>query len=275
MQAKPVLDNVHELQSAFERFRISSTRLEARHRRLQEEIRQLQAELERKDVELAKQARLATLGEMAALVAHEVRNPLGAMKLFLSLLRGETPESPGAMGLLNQLDGCVEQLDRVVTNILLFSRERMLTLGPCNLHGILAEQAMILETRSGGTFKVALDCASPLFLRANEEALRTIFSNLFLNALEASGGNGSLSVQVIREESEVVVHVRDSGPGIPAEILPRIFEPFVTGKNAGTGLGLALVQQMMNCHGGTVHAENQGGAHFTLRFPQSRAEESR
>ena len=255
------------LADAFARFSEASARLEEHHSELRDEINSLKEQLQEKEREIERAARLATLGETAAAIAHEVRNPLGAIKLFVSLLREDVENNPASIKLVDQIDAGIVSIEHVVSNILHFTKEQPKLLTPVNIHALLHEQVALLEPLHKGRATIHLDLRGTPFMPGDEHSLRRMLHNLLLNALQATKFNGSITVccDGTRNE-EFILEIRDTGPGIPSEILPRLFEPFVTSRNEGTGLGLAIVKRIVQQHGGAIEARNDNGAIFTIQF---------
>lgn len=256
------------LEEAFTKFTEASARLEERHLALQLETEELRTQLKKKDLEIQRAERLATLGEMAAAIAHEVRNPLGAIKLFLSLLADDMRDRPDSLALVKNIDHSIESLDHVVSNILQFSKGHKAQLFPLNLHAVIQEQV----TQCRGSYpEVTWDVklSGGPFVAGNEHTLRQVFHNLLLNACQAMKGKGQALVTVSANPQGTTVAISDSGPGIAAAVINRLFEPFVTTRNEGTGLGLAIVKQVLDNHGATITANNRssGGAEFSIFFP--------
>ena len=264
------LSTTHEgqfLADAFARFNEASARLEEHHNELQEEIHSLREQLQEKEREIERAARLATLGETAAAIAHEVRNPLGAIKLFVSLLREDVRNNPASVKLVDQVDTGIVSIEHVVSNILHFTKEQPKLLTPVNIHALLHEQIALIEPLHKGRVSTHLDLHGAPFMPGDEHSLRRMLHNLLLNALQAMKFNGSINVRCDgTRQDELIIEIRDKGPGIPAEVLPRLFEPFVTSRNEGTGLGLAIVKRIVQQHGGTIEARNDNGAIFTIQF---------
>ncbi len=263
-------ENLRLLEAAFTRFTETGERLEAQYNALLQETEELRVKLKEKEKEVQRAEKLATLGETAAAIAHEVRNPLGAIKLFLSLLRRDVENMPSAVTLVDQIDTSLGSIDHVVENILQFSRDKNLSFAPINAHAVILEEIEKLQPRGGQSGRIECEAQGNPYLVANEVALRQVVHNLVLNALQATRFNGTVTVRVRDGVNETaLLEVSDTGPGIPEALLPTVFDPFVTTKNEGTGLGLAIVHQLVQQHGGTVEVENRPGAHFTVALPRA------
>lgn len=263
-------ENLKLLEAAFARFNETGERLEAQYQALLQETEDLRLQLREKEKEIQRSEKLATLGETAAAIAHEVRNPLGAIKLFLSLLRRDVESIPSAVSLVDQIDTSVGSIDHVVENILQFSRDKNLSFAPINAHAVILEVIEILRPRGGQSGIIECRLEGNPFLVANEVALRQITHNLVLNGLQATRFNGVVTISFADAENDSVsLVVSDNGAGIPEAIRSNIFDPFVTTKNEGTGLGLAIVHQLVTQHGGSVSVRNDNGACFTVLLPRA------
>jgi len=258
IQAPSSVPHPAELMEAFQRFSSASTRLEQKYEALRRESEELKARLKQKDEEISRTARLAMLGETAAALAHEVRNPLGALKLFLSLLRTDVADRPQAAELVSHMNRTISSLNHVVDNILHFAKEGSSTLAPVNLHALIREQGELILSDPRSDLRVSFLLEGDPFILGNEHSLRHVFSNVLLNAAQALKWSGSLQV-LCRAEGDrtVIVKVIDNGPGVPEALLPRLFEPFVTGKNEGTGLGLSVARKMLTQHGASITIANR------------------
>lgn len=256
----------HPLESAFRHFREASEKLERKYELLLKETQVLREQLAAKEDEVKRSERLAMLGETAAGIAHEVRNPLGAIKLFVSLLKQDLSEQPGPLELVQQIERGITSLDTVVSNILHLSKGSKPAFAPVNLHALLREQiAQLASLKPRAVFEASLE-GNP-FLQGNEGGLRQAIYNLLLNAVQAMSGEGRVAVSCgDGPDGSLVLQVRDSGPGIAAAVFDRIFDPFVSTKNEGTGLGLAIVKRIVDQHDAQISVRNCGGAEFTVIF---------
>jgi signal transduction histidine kinase len=250
--------------------------LKQSHERLRGEVERMREELVRKNRQLRRRERLAALGEMAAGVAHEIRNPLGGIQMFASLLRRDLADRPDSLRLVERIIQGVGSLESIVTDILEFSRPMEPQPARVNL-GMLAREVIELAAARSGDGAVPIeieDGAAEVELITDGRLLQRAVLNLVFNAVDATaaakrGGKVTIHGRSGRRE-QVLISVSDEGAGIPAEMMDRIFNPFFTTKSNGTGLGLAIVHQTVETLGGTIQAANRqgGGATFTLTLPR-------
>nr|WP_095982878.1 ATP-binding protein [Melittangium boletus] len=247
------------------------------HRLLQElrgraeELTHLHSELEATQRQLVERERLAALGELSAVVAHEVRNPLGAIFNALATLRRfQEPESPG-LTLVSILSEEAHRLNRLVDDLLDFARPPSPQPQPVPLAHLL-EEAVRTATVDQPRLRVewALEPDVPP-LPMDARMMRQVFLNLALNAVQAMPQGGTLRIRVHRchTRTGALVEFTDTGPGIPPGLHERLFEPFFTTKATGTGLGLAIVRRTLHAHGGHISIESPptGGTTFRVRLP--------
>lgn len=263
-----------DLEEMILQFNDTTARMMESHQRLQERVSELTRELDEKNQALLRKRRLEELGEMAAGVAHEIRNPLGGIQLYASLLEKDLPDRPDSLRLVRQITQGVTHLNTIVEDMLAFTRDLSPTLAPVHLHTVLEEAlayAVGADDASGVTLARRYDDSLPPVL-CDRHLLQRALLNVLLNAMQAVNKRGTISLITGRDGDDAVVSVADSGPGIPADILDKIFNPFFTRKDKGTGLGLAIVHRVMEGHKGSVSAGNApgGGAVFTLRLPLDR-----
>jgi signal transduction histidine kinase len=249
----------------------ATDRLQRTHESLRSEVRRLSDELEAKNRELARHNRLADLGQMASHVAHEVRNSLVPMKLYLSLLRRRISDDSGSVEVLDKVTSGFTALEATVGDLLHFSSDREPQWLTFDVGRLLDDvcQALAPQLQAQG-IQLEIDCPEQLDIRADRNMLRRAILNLVLNALDAMPSGGLLMITVCPSSAGIEIEIGDSGPGIADELRERLFEPFFTTKSSGTGLGLAIVERIAQAHGGQVAALNgaEGGAAFTLSIPQ-------
>jgi signal transduction histidine kinase len=211
---------------------------------------------------------LAVLGKAAAFLAHEVKNPLGSIKLFVSLLRQDLKQQEGSLELVDHIEKSVHNLDQIVTNILWFAKGSPGKASLVNLHSLLHERVHGFQAASPEV-KFILALEGGPFLQGHETGLRQVVDNLLFNAIQAMRAKGTVSISTRDDGADFVrILVRDSGPGIPDENLSQLFNPFFTTRSEGTGLGLAIVKQIIAAHQGDIRVYNDTGAVFELGLPR-------
>jgi len=240
--------------------------------RLYEDIRRSHQELLAAQEELVQKTRMAAMGEIAAAVAHETRNPLGALSNCVQLLRMNAQLTGEDKELLEIVQAETQRLNEIVSDFLAFGRPRPPHFDEVDLNELLDETLAFLQRddRCAPSVTAVRRFAPGLpKVRADRDQVRQVFWNLFLNAVQVMGEEGTLRIDTRRAGGEVEIVVRDTGPGIPATVLPRIFEPFYTTKAGGTGLGLSIVRRIVEEHGGriTVESHEGAGACFTVSIP--------
>jgi two-component system CheB/CheR fusion protein len=223
----------------------------------------------RSEEKLREQAALARLGEMAAVVAHEVKNPLAAIKGALQVIGGRMPAESRDRLIMNDVVGRVDSLNDIVQDLLVFARPREPQLRPVPLGELLENTASLVRRDPAyASLGIAISGAKPV-VPMDVDQMRTVFLNLLLNAAQASGPSGRITVTIAVDDLAATVSVADDGPGIPADVRPRIFEPFYTTKHRGTGLGLPTAKRVVERHRGTVDVEcpASGGTIVTVTLP--------
>ena len=250
-------------------------KLQKSHEQLTGTVASLQAELREKSTLLERKERLAALGEMAAGMAHEIRNPLGGIQLYASLLAKDVAAMPQSLQLVNKISGGVRRLEGLVSQVLHFTREIQVTPVDTNLAHVIDTALELAQPKIGERMiDVRVHGERTLIARVDEHLLEQAVLNLLLNAVEAMENGGTLGVHFLRAAADdgdgrqIRLTIRDSGPGISPAILDRIFNPFFTTKDTGTGLGLAIVHRIVDAHNGTISVTNPpgGGAQFEIRI---------
>jgi signal transduction histidine kinase len=281
----PRATDLQTLRAAFESFATATARLEREYAVLQDRAATLARELEEKnrllaesvarerrlEAEALRQSRLAAMGEMAAMLAHEVRNPLGAMELFTGLLLQDLREQPEAQRLAQQVARGIVDLNHLVANLLEFTRTREARRAVVDCCA-LVEDALryTADLRAAGCITLERRYAVPLVPAvADPELLRPVLLNLIRNAVQAMDAGGTLTVAAASHGDRTAVRVTDTGCGIPAEAREEIFRPFYTTRTRGTGLGLSVARGLVVAMGGelTVESEVGRGTTFTVWLP--------
>jgi signal transduction histidine kinase len=252
------------------RFNESTEKLETQHTSLIREVEDLREQLRAKDEEMKRAERLAMLGETAAGLAHEIRNPLGAITLFVSMLKADLTDRPESFDLVEQIEKSIKSLDGVVSNVLHFAKNQRLRCAPLNVHSVVQELVGHFSSLYSpqSAFEVSVE-GNP-FLLGDEQGIRQCLYNIINNSLQAISYAGVVRVSVadIHDGTGVQIVVSDDGPGIPEEILGKLFQPFTSGRREGTGLGLSIVRRIVDGHGGMVSARNTPHAEFSITLPR-------
>ena len=265
-----------ELGAIIDAYNAVTEQLKQSHEKLGGEVVRLREELAGKNRQLQRRERLAALGELAAGMAHEIRNPLAGIRLFACLLERDLHDRPAQAQVVRKIIKGVSTLEALVTDILEFGRPRAPVPGIVVLDHLVREAIELARGRDETKQVEVRVSPDPVDIKLVTDGvlLQRALLNLLINAFDAAR-NGSVAphvcVQVTTANSqEVVLTVSDNGPGIPGDLLDRIFDPFFTTKDTGTGLGLAIVHQIAESLGGSVQAANrpEGGAMFSLRLPK-------
>ncbi|MCG6982904.1 MAG: PAS domain S-box protein, partial [Deltaproteobacteria bacterium] len=238
------------------------------------EVRRLQQEVERTK-------RLASLGSLAAGVAHEIRNPLSSVKGFATYFRDKLQDSPQDRDTATTMIQEVERLDRVIGQLLEFARPSILKIKPVRLNDLIQHSLKLIEgdaRTKGVEVKADLPASLPeAFMDADR--MNQVLLNLYLNAIQAMDGGGVLQVNVSRDDAKklTTISVSDNGRGIETAAQERIFDPYFTTKPDGTGLGLAIVHKIIDAHGGSIRVRSQAneGTTVIITLPDGEKEQHR
>jgi two-component system sensor histidine kinase PilS (NtrC family) len=222
--------------------------------------------------------RLAAIGELSAGIAHELRNPLASISGSIEVLAGDLELSDEHAVLMELITRESDRLDRIISDFLEFARLRYPSKRPVEVDTVIEEVLTLLRHNPTKSSQVRVELTrhgSIPAIRADDEQIRQVFTNLAVNSCEAMVDGGTLEVEVRQAaDAGVAVAFRDTGPGIDEEFVARLFEPFFTTKDGGTGLGLAIANKIVMAHGGTVEFHNRegGGAEFLITLPVGRVE---
>ncbi|MEK7286219.1 MAG: ATP-binding protein [Nitrospirota bacterium] len=278
-------EKVQLLEEAMRQFNATSAELEKSYRLLEGQVRQLKDELEIKNKalnestleqerlreEAERNKRLAVLGEMSARIAHELRNPLGSIELFASLLSNGLSADAEKQSWAKHIHTAVSAMDYALSNMLLFTKKLTPHLQKTDLKKVIEEatlfarylldQKQIHLAQSTDALNEDVYC--------DEDLMRQIFLNLILNAIDALPQGGQLTIHAITDGKDVQILFSDTGFGMSDEVLSKIFDPFYTTKNKGTGLGLAIVYNAIVAHHGTIDVKSKvgEGTVFTVSLP--------
>jgi len=243
--------------------------------RMGESIKERDERIKKDAQEMMEAKRLATLGQLAAGVAHEINNPLGGITVYAHLLcedlAAEDPRTGNVSKIINEADRC----KKIVKGLLDYSRQTSIQKESADVNSVLdAAVSLVAQQEAFRKIAVKRNLAAELPpVKVDISQIEEVFTNVLLNAAEAMGGKGEISIRTFLSGggTRLLVKISDTGPGIPHDSLEQIFEPFFTSKEAGhgTGLGLAISYGIVENHGGTILAENNptGGATFTVELP--------
>lgn len=263
-----------DLETVLTAWHEATQRLELTHEALRSEVQRLTDELENKNRELARKNRLADLGQMASHIAHELRNNLVPVTLYLSLLRRRASEDPSTVSIVDKIGAACTALDVTVNDLLHFTADRDPNREQIHVAQLIEDVMGSLRPQLvAQAIVVDIDVDASLIVHADRDMLRRCILNLALNAVDAMPDGGDLVVTGVDCHGSIEIEVADSGQGLGEDVRTRIFEPFFTTKHTGTGLGLAIVERIAEVHGGAVMAMNcpEGGAAFTISLPKRMA----
>jgi two-component system sensor histidine kinase FlrB len=250
------------LEDLVTRFQSASESLERSYRELQGRVQSLTAELEREREERIRLERLAAMGEMAMELAHEIRNPLGSIELYASMLEGEYAD---------QIVTSVRLLNHSVTNVLQFGKPIVPDPKRMSVFRLLERIRVFLQpVAQQKNVRIETECVPDCFAAADYELLHRMLLNLVLNALREIPTDGTVSLKGQVAGRDVLIEVEDTGPGIQDERLARIFDPMFSTSREGCGLGLPIVKRIVESHNGMITvSSSRKGTRFLIALPQN------
>ena len=220
------------------------------------------------EAQLREQAALVRLGEMAAVIAHEVKNPLAAVRGAIQVIGKRLPLESREASVVTDIVARIDGLNQLMKDLLLFARPPQPNPVQVDVAALLSMTAtLVRQDAAHQDVTVVISGPSPTVM-ADPELLKIVFLNLFINSAHAMRGKGVIGVVLTASDRFLNIIVSDTGPGIRPDILARLFTPFVTSKSRGTGLGLSTVKRLVEAHAGTVAVEcaPEGGTAIRSRF---------
>ena len=220
---------------------------------------------------LAEQKSLAKLGEMAAVVAHEVKNPIAGIRGALQVITSRMPAEQRDRGVLIDIIARLDALNRIVQDMLMFARPRALRREPVSLAALLGDTVALIE-RDPTMSHVQIALSGAADISGDREMLQVVFQNILMNAAQAMENKGRIEVSIGTVNGRCSVAIADQGPGMPEDVRAKAFDAFFTTKHRGTGLGLPIARRVIEAHGGTIQidAPPSGGTMVTIVLPLPR-----
>lgn len=263
---------LEELGQIIQTYNQVTEKLQRSHETLTAEVQRLQIELASANAALQRSRRLAALGEMAAGIAHEVRNPLATIGLYARLMEKDLTGRPEQQATARKIGHAVRSLDAVVNDVLAFAAEMKPRRIAAPIQPLLERSVETVGPMIGQNDIRVITRVNPEELTGlvDPELMHRALVNLIRNAAQAMEQGGTLTLTACADRQSVSIRIQDTGPGISEQAIDRIFNPFFTTRATGTGLGLAIVHRIVDVHGGSIEVHNdprQGGAVFTLTLP--------
>ena len=229
--------------------------------------------------EMARAQHLATLGELAAGLAHEIRNPLAGIAGVVEVMSKDLPANSPSRAVMGDVQKEIRHIQDILNDLLFYARPRPPAFHPSDLNATI-EQAVMLARQQvrNKPVQILFTANSSLPLVDHDPALiQQVVLNLLLNGIQAIFGAGKVEVTAAREQDQAIVEVADTGRGIPADALPKIFKPFFTTRSEGTGLGLSLANGIVQSHGGRIEVSSAPGkgSQFQIWLPVERPKKDR
>ncbi|MBI5145611.1 MAG: HAMP domain-containing histidine kinase [Thaumarchaeota archaeon] len=246
-----------------------SKSLEQAKKLLREKQSLLQTEFNKKTSQFSNSDKFSIVGEFSSKMAHDIRNPLSVIKIQVDLLklRYSKQEDKILLDSLGRMERAVGGITTQLDDVLHFLRERSFQFEQISILKILEESLFYIEKPKSITIDLP---THDVTLLCDGGRMQRVFTNLILNSIQAIDGNGTISIRAIEQNDGVQIEVTDSGPGIPDEFFPKIFEPLFTTKRGGTGLGLPICKKIVDEHSGTITVTNNPTT-FTITIPKTQS----
>jgi signal transduction histidine kinase len=245
--------------------------IEKWNRDLEQRVEEKSLELKRAHAEILQSEKLAALGHLSAGMAHEIRNPLNSISLFVQVLQTGLKDDPELVSYSEKVIQEVERIDGILVKLLATSKRSPFQLRSISIQDVIdkALEMFSEQIQSQGVDLIKEYETSPPPILADSDELSQIFSNLFANALFEMATGGNLEVRLRHNEHNVMISVCDTGRGIPQEHLNQVFDPFFTTKKKGTGFGLSVVLRIIKTYGGRIEVKSEPGKGtcFDIRIP--------
>ncbi|MCU0592018.1 MAG: ATP-binding protein [Desulfobacterales bacterium] len=226
--------------------------------------------------QLSRVERMSAMGEMAAGISHEIRNPLGIIRSSAELLKKKVAKIDPSNALPDIIVEEATRLNGIITDFINFARPRSPKLNPCRVDDVIEKTLTFLTAQiEERGYTIEKDYQNPLpEIMGDAPMLHQSFLNLFINAMQAMPDGGRIGVSLRAEGGQARIEIEDAGPGIPVDLSDKIWDPFFTTKDKGTGLGLGIVKNIVEAHGGTIRIANREprGARVTIDLPVRKPE---
>ncbi|NQT10104.1 MAG: GHKL domain-containing protein, partial [Desulfobacteraceae bacterium] len=221
--------------------------------------------------QLTKAQHLSSLGEMVAGVSHEIRNPLGIIRSSAALLKKKMNHFDPSSAIPDIIIEESDRLNNIITDFLSFAKPKMPNLAPCRVEEVLDRNITFLASqieKQGYIIKKHYDNNLPKIM-ADSAMLYQAFLNILINSMQAMPGGGKIDIQLTSKDNSVTITFEDEGEGMPEDVMEKIWEPFFTTKEKGTGLGLGIVKNIIEMHNGIIHIDNRStrGAQVLVKLP--------
>ncbi len=263
---------IHNRELRLERERLLSE-IESWNSELERRVTEKTLELEQAHAEILQAEKLATLGHLAAGMAHEIRNPLNAISLFTQMLKPALADDPERTGYLDRLLGEVDRIDNILIKLLAASSRPRGEAKPVSLFEVMDRTLVNFSQQlEAYGIELAKELESDIPpIMADPAEIEQIFTNLFANAIYEMRQGGSLGVRLARDRDRIQIRVSDTGQGIPPQNLNKIFDPFFTTKAKGTGFGLSVVLRIVKTYQGQIKVQSEPGQGtvFHIEFPMA------